>query len=181
MIEHRWEARARLEDGMTEARVGGGSLQLVTVCLSDEGAGEVSDEFGSPVAGSAPVISPASGRRTRAGILSFGARPAGRSPLGGAGVSERQKLTSSHLRRQAFVYLRQSSQAQLRAQRRVRPRRQYALVERAIELGFTREQVVVVDEDLGISGSGLSERSGFARLAAEVGLGHAGLVLGLEI
>jgi DNA invertase Pin-like site-specific DNA recombinase len=74
-------------------------------------------------------------------------------------VSERSKLTSSHLRRQAFVYLRQSSQAQL--ERNVESTaRQYALVERAVELGFAREQVVVVDEDLGVSGSGLSERSG---------------------
>jgi DNA invertase Pin-like site-specific DNA recombinase len=95
-------------------------------------------------------------------------------------VSERSKLTSSHLRRQAFVYLRQSSQAQL--ERNIEStQRQYALVERAIELGFCREQVVVIDEDLGISGSGLSDRSGFARLAAEVALGHAGLVLGLEV
>jgi DNA invertase Pin-like site-specific DNA recombinase len=95
-------------------------------------------------------------------------------------VSDRSKLNSSHLRRQAFVYLRQSSQAQL--ERNVESTaRQYALVERAIELGFAREQIVVIDEDLGISGSGMSERSGFARLAAEVALGHAGLVLGLEV
>ncbi len=95
-------------------------------------------------------------------------------------MSERGKLTSSHLRRQAFAYLRQSSQAQL--ERNVESTaRQYALVERAIELGFAREQIVVIDEDLGISGSGMSERSGFARLAAEVALGHAGLVLGLEV
>lgn len=95
-------------------------------------------------------------------------------------MSERSKLTSSHLRRSAFVYVRQSSQAQL--ERNVESTaRQYALVQRAIELGFTREQVVVIDEDLGISGSGLSDRSGFARLAAEVALGHAGLVLGLEV
>jgi DNA invertase Pin-like site-specific DNA recombinase len=95
-------------------------------------------------------------------------------------VSERAKLSSSHLRRSAFVYVRQSSQAQL--ERNVESTaRQYALVERAIELGFAREQVVVIDEDLGISGSGLSDRSGFARLAAEVALGHAGLVLGLEV
>ena len=95
-------------------------------------------------------------------------------------MSERSKLTSSHLRRAAFVYVRQSSQAQL--ERNVESTdRQYQLVARAIELGFTREQVVVIDEDLGISGSGLSDRSGFARLAAEVALGHAGLVLGLEV
>jgi DNA invertase Pin-like site-specific DNA recombinase len=95
-------------------------------------------------------------------------------------MSERSKLTSSQLRRQAFVYLRQSSQAQV--ERNVESTaRQYALVTRAVELGFTREPVVVIDEDLGISGSGLSERSGFARLTAEVALGHAGLVLGLEV
>jgi DNA invertase Pin-like site-specific DNA recombinase len=95
-------------------------------------------------------------------------------------VSERSKLTASHLRRSAFVYVRQSSQAQL--ERNVESTaRQYALVQRAIELGFTREQVVVIDEDLGISGSGLSDRAGFAHLAAEVALGHAGLVLGLEV
>ena len=95
-------------------------------------------------------------------------------------MSEREKLTVAHLRRQAFVYLRQSSQAQV--ERNVESTaRQYALVERAVELGFAREQVEVIDEDLGISGSGLSDRSGFARLAAEVGLGHAGLVLGLEV
>jgi DNA invertase Pin-like site-specific DNA recombinase len=95
-------------------------------------------------------------------------------------VSERQKLSGSHLRRSAFVYVRQSSQAQLERNTESTAR-QYALVQRAIELGFAREQVVVIDEDLGISGSGLSDRSGFARLAAEVALGHAGLVLGLEV
>ena len=95
-------------------------------------------------------------------------------------MSEHGKLTVSHLRRQAFVYLRQSSQAQV--ERNVESTdRQYALVGRAMDLGFPREQVVVIDEDLGISGSGLSDRSGFARLAAEVALGHAGLVLGLEV
>jgi hypothetical protein len=51
---------------------------------------------------------------------------------------------------------------------------------RAVELGFARERVVVIDEDLGVSGSGVVECSGFGRLAAEVGLGHAGLVLGLK-
>ncbi len=54
---HRWEAQARLEDGMTEGLVGGGALQLVTVCLSDDGAGEVSDELGRSVAPAAPVVS----------------------------------------------------------------------------------------------------------------------------
>jgi hypothetical protein len=56
MTEYRWEARARL-DGMTESRVAGGSLRLVTVCLSDDGAGELSDEHGRSVAPAPPVVS----------------------------------------------------------------------------------------------------------------------------
>src|SRR5215470_2783134 len=59
--------------------------------------------------------------------------------------------------------------------------RQYALAARAVELGWRRDQVVVVDEDLGVSGAGLAPRSGFARLTAEVALGQVGLVLGLEV
>jgi DNA invertase Pin-like site-specific DNA recombinase len=94
-------------------------------------------------------------------------------------MSESSKVTASHLRRQAFIYPRQSSQGQL--ERNVESTaRQYALVERAIELGFTREQVVVIDDDLGITGDGTVDREGFARLVSEVALGHAGLVLGLE-
>jgi hypothetical protein len=56
MIEHRFETQARVEDGMTERRVDGSELQLVTVCLSDEGAGEVSDINGEAVT-RAPVVS----------------------------------------------------------------------------------------------------------------------------
>lgn len=55
MTEYRWQALARL-DGMSASRVGGGSLQLVTVCLSDDGAGELSDEHGRPVAPAPPVL-----------------------------------------------------------------------------------------------------------------------------
>jgi DNA invertase Pin-like site-specific DNA recombinase len=95
-------------------------------------------------------------------------------------VSEGSKLTVSHLRRQAFIYPRQSTQGQLERNTESTAR-QYALVERAVELGFGREQVMVIDEDLGVSADGLTERSGFARLTAEVALGHAGLVLGLEV
>jgi len=59
--------------------------------------------------------------------------------------------------------------------------RQYALVNKATELGWAAERVVVIDEDLGLSGSGDVARSGFARLTAEAVLGHIGLVLGLEV
>ncbi len=59
--------------------------------------------------------------------------------------------------------------------------RQYALRQRAVALGWTAEQVVVIDCDQGQSGSSAADRAGFQRLAAEVGLGHAGIVLGLEV
>jgi hypothetical protein len=55
MIEHRFEVQARLEDGMIERGIHGSALQLVTVCLSDDGV-EVSDEFGEPIV-TAPVVS----------------------------------------------------------------------------------------------------------------------------
>jgi DNA invertase Pin-like site-specific DNA recombinase len=89
-------------------------------------------------------------------------------------------LTAAQLRRAAVVYVRQSSPAQLERNTES-TQRQYALVTRAVDLGFAREAVVVIDEDLGISGAGTAERSGFARLTAEVALGHVGLVLGLEV
>jgi hypothetical protein len=56
MTWHRFEARARLEDGMTEGLIGGGAQQLVTVCLRDDGAGEITDERGEPVAPAPPVV-----------------------------------------------------------------------------------------------------------------------------
>jgi DNA invertase Pin-like site-specific DNA recombinase/DNA-directed RNA polymerase subunit RPC12/RpoP len=90
------------------------------------------------------------------------------------------KLTGSHLRRQAFIYPRQSTQGQV-LNNVESTARQYALVERAVELGFARERVAVIDDDLGITADGTADRSGFTRLTAEVGLGHAGLVLGLEV
>jgi DNA invertase Pin-like site-specific DNA recombinase len=59
--------------------------------------------------------------------------------------------------------------------------RQYALRQRAIQLGWSQEQVVVIDNDLGLSGASAADREGFQRLVAEVGLGHAGIVMGLEV
>src|ERR1700759_815587 len=90
------------------------------------------------------------------------------------------KITSSHLARAAIVYLRQSSTAQVEHNRQSTDR-QYALVNKAHDLGSPTGNVVVIDEDLGLSGSGAVARSGFARLTAEVALGHVGLVLGLEV
>ena len=95
-------------------------------------------------------------------------------------MSEAVKITLSHLARMAIVYLRQSSAAQVEHNRESTDR-QYALVNKAGDLGWPADKVVVIDEDLGLSGSGTMARSGFARLTAEVALGHVGLVLGLEV
>ena len=95
-------------------------------------------------------------------------------------MNERAKITASHLARQAIVYLRQSSPAQVEHNRES-TQRQYALANRARELGWSDEQIVVIDEDLGLSGAGAVARAGFARLTTEVALGRVGLVLGLEV
>ena len=95
-------------------------------------------------------------------------------------MNERLKITPAHLARQAIVYLRQSSAAQVEHNRESTDR-QYALAGKARDLGWPDERIVVIDEDLGLSGSGSVARSGFARLTAEVALGHVGLVLGLEV
>ena len=95
-------------------------------------------------------------------------------------MDERAKITAQHLARQAIVYLRQSSAAQVEHNRES-TERQYALAAKARELGWPEDRILVIDEDLGLSGSGSVARSGFARLTAEVALARVGLVLGLEV
>jgi DNA invertase Pin-like site-specific DNA recombinase len=95
-------------------------------------------------------------------------------------MNDALKITPSHRARVAIVYLRQSSAAQVEHNRESTDR-QYALVHKASDLGWPADHVVVIDEDLGVSGAGGVARSGFARLTAEVALGHVGLVLGLEV
>jgi len=90
------------------------------------------------------------------------------------------KVTSEHLNRLAYLYIRQSSLHQVR-ENRESTARQYDLKHRAQALGWRSDQVVVIDEDLGLSGATASERNGFQRLVAEVGLGRVGLVMGLEV
>jgi DNA invertase Pin-like site-specific DNA recombinase len=87
------------------------------------------------------------------------------------------KLSVEHLQRAAFVYVRQSTISQVRHHREGQ-QQQYDLGERARQLGFT--SVVVIDDDLGRSGSGLQERPGFGRLLSSVCQGLAGAVLALE-
>src|SRR5215470_11857957 len=95
-------------------------------------------------------------------------------------MSDITKIGASHLSRAAYVYLRQSSPAQVEHNRES-TQRQYALVTKASTLGWPAQQIVVIDEDLGLSGTGIVERSGFARFTAEVALGHVGIVLGIEV
>ena len=95
-------------------------------------------------------------------------------------MNDSSKVKPNHTQRAAIVYIRQSSPAQVENHRESTAR-QYALVEKACQLGWAREQVTVIDEDLGLSGSGWAERSGFARLTADVALGRVGIVLGLEV
>ena len=95
-------------------------------------------------------------------------------------MSEREKITDQHRRRRAVVYVRQSTLGQIERNLESAAR-QYALRERAIELGWSASSVSVVDEDTGRSGRTTDGRIGFKELVAEVGLGHVGLVLALEV
>jgi DNA invertase Pin-like site-specific DNA recombinase len=91
-----------------------------------------------------------------------------------------QKVTARHLRRNAYLYVRQSSMRQV-LENTESTERQYALRQRAVALGWPRDQIVVIDNDQGQSGASAAQREGFQELVAEVGLGRAGLVMGLEV
>ena len=94
-------------------------------------------------------------------------------------MSEVEKITDVHRRRRAVVYVRQSSPGQV--ERNVESAAlQYALAERAVELGWPPGSVAVVDDDTGRSGERSDGRSAFKELVAEVGLGHVGLILARE-
>ena len=90
------------------------------------------------------------------------------------------KVTSSHLDRDAYLYIRQLPPRQV-LENTESTLRQYALGDRAIALGWSREQIHVIDCDLGKSGSQAAGRDGFQQLVNQVALGKAGMVLGLEV
>ena len=92
----------------------------------------------------------------------------------------REKLSASHLSRRAYVYVRQSTAAQV-FEHSESTKRQYALVERAVALGWEREAVEIVDEDLGRSAASTEGRSGFGRLVDAVVGGEAGGILAIEV
>jgi DNA invertase Pin-like site-specific DNA recombinase len=94
--------------------------------------------------------------------------------------SDATKVTSEHLRRAAYLYVRQSTLRQVQ-ENTTSTDRQYGLRQRAVALGWAADQVVVIDSDLGQSGASAADREGFQRLVADVGMGKAGIVCGLEV
>lgn len=90
------------------------------------------------------------------------------------------KIQTTHLERRATVYLRPSTLKQVH-EHRESTARQYALQQRAIDLGWSADRVVVVDDDLGQSGSSTQGRTGFQRLAEEVAHGRVGAIFALEV
>ncbi len=91
-----------------------------------------------------------------------------------------QKITASHLKRDAYLYVRQSTLRQV-FENTESTKRQYGLRDRAVALGWPLERVVVIDHDLGQSGASAADRLGFQKLVADVGMGRVGIVLGLEV
>jgi DNA invertase Pin-like site-specific DNA recombinase len=91
-----------------------------------------------------------------------------------------QKVKPTHLKRAAYLYVRQSTLRQV-LENTESTKRQYALRQHAVALGWQQEQIIVIDSDLGQSGASAADREGFQRLVTEVSLGRAGIVLGLEV
>src|SRR6266478_9893855 len=95
-------------------------------------------------------------------------------------MNESLKVQPHHLERSAYLYIRQSSMRQV-IENAESAKRQYALRGRAIALGWRDEQIIVIDTDQGESGASAAWREGFQRLVSDVGMGHAGIVMGLEV
>ena len=95
-------------------------------------------------------------------------------------MNEPSKVQPHHLERGAYLYIRQSSMRQV-IENVESTKRQYALRGRATALGWRDEQIIVIDSDQGESGASASWRGGFQRLVTDVGMGHAGIVMGLEV
>lgn len=90
------------------------------------------------------------------------------------------KIENRHLEELAFVYVRQSDPQQVRRHRESTDL-QYQLVQLAMQLGWSQDRIVVIDEDLGITAKHIEGRAGFQRLMTEVGLDHAGIIIGIEM
>lgn len=90
------------------------------------------------------------------------------------------KVTADHLKRDAYLYVRQSTLRQV-VEHGESTQRQYALRDRAIAAGWPVERVRIIDRDLGKSGASAATRDGFQELVSEVALGKAGIVMGIEV
>src|SRR6476659_8582025 len=95
-------------------------------------------------------------------------------------MNESLKVQPHHLDRGAYLYVRQSSMRQV-IENIESTKRQYALRGRAVALGWRDDQIIVIDNDQGESGASAAWREGFQRLVTDVGMGHAGIVMGLEV
>ena len=95
-------------------------------------------------------------------------------------MNESLKVQPHHLERSAYLYVRQSSMRQV-IENIESTKRQYALRGRAVALGWRDDQIIVIDNDQGESGASAAWREGFQRLVTDVGMGHAGIVMGLEV
>ncbi|MHC4933629.1 MAG: recombinase family protein, partial [Planctomycetota bacterium] len=95
-------------------------------------------------------------------------------------MNESLNVQPHHLERNAYLYIRQSSMRQV-LENIESTKRQYALRGRAISLGWRADQIIVIDSDQGESGASAAWREGFQRLVTEVGMGQAGIVMGLEV
>ena len=95
-------------------------------------------------------------------------------------MNDATKVQPHHLERGAYLYIRQSSMRQV-VENIESTKRQYALRGRATALGWRDEQIIVIDNDQGESGSSASWREGFQRLVSDVGMGRAGIVMDLEV
>ncbi len=95
-------------------------------------------------------------------------------------TSSHHKVKNCHLQREAYLYVRQSSMRQV-LENTESTKRQYELRERALALGWQGEQIRIIDCDQGRSGATDAGRDGFQQLVAEVSLGNAGIVMGLEV
>ena len=91
-----------------------------------------------------------------------------------------QKVSASHLKRLAYCYVRQSTLKQV-FENTESTKRQYALREQAVALGWPMVQIVTIDSDLGETAASVADRQGFQKLMTEVSMGRVGLVMGLEV